>query len=327
MSQWWSEDVDVGAQADVPTPPQATPPQPPLAAPPQATAAAPGPTLLARSGTNSLIIGAFSGLASGAVGLAVGSLLSTSSSSAPGVVVGFVAGTLGFLLNGWGDLSAGYVERGLRNGIIGILVAVGGGMVGLVIADALYFGMGAGGLDQTAARIALVAGWLAIGTLIGLGIGALQGIQKASAGLLGGAIGGLLGGVLFVALDGSRSVDTAMLVGTLVAATILGTSVGTVERLMRSAWVTVLDGPLAGREFILYGDRATVGSDASCDVALPGDASIWPVHLTLSISDEIRAEVAGDASASIAGQPVLSAVLTPGSVLQLGSTFLEVHRS
>lgn len=321
MSQWWNDD----ASPSSPEPVQSQPVQSQPARPQPSVQSQ--PSVLARSGANAVVVGAVSGIVAGLAGVGVGSALAESNDTAPGIIVGFVAATLGFLLNGWTDLSAGFVERGLRNGILGMIVALVGGFVGLAIADALFFGLSEGAGDVDAERIALVIGWLVIGTLVGVGIGALGGVQKASSGLLGGALGGGIGGLLFVALDGSREADGAMLVGALVAATTVGVSVGSVQRLRRRAWATVLDGPLAGREFILYDDISQIGSDGACAISLPGDPAILPVHFVLTIGPPLSGEVAFGASAAVDGRPFTSGSLDDGAVVQLGSTFLAVHNS
>jgi len=337
MNQWWDNDGDaepprpaaVPQQAPSPTAARDTPTIESMAPPSsyQSTDAQTSePSLIARSGANAMVTGALAGVIAGVVGVGVGSFLSESNDTAPGIVVGFVAATLGFLLNGWGGLSAGYVERGLRDGLIGAVVATGAGLVGLLVADYLFFELRDGPGDVDAERIALIIGWLAIGTLIGAGIGVLQGAQKGLSGLLGGAAGGLLGGLLFVLLDGSREVDGAMLVGALVAASILGIAVGGVERLRRQAWVTVIDGPLAGREFILYGEQNVVGSAGSSRIAIPGDSLVHPHHLIIQVSESsMSAQSAPGAPVRVDGQDFQAGPLRDGAMVQVGTTFFEVH--
>ena len=336
MSQWWSEDSEAASATEAPAPP-ANPAPGPVAAggvdqsttaaghtTPQPVEAA-TPTLLARSGTNAIVIGAVAGLIAGLAGVGLGAAFADSADTAPGIVVGGVAAVLGFLLNGWHHISAGYVSRGVRDGLVGAVISTAGGLVALLVADAVFHGIREDQNDVDAERIALMLGWFMIATIVGAGVGALQGPQKAISGTIGGAVGGLAGGAAFLALDGTREVDQAMLVGSMVAALVIGLAVGSVQRLRRQAWVRVIDGPLAGREIILYRSSATIGSSPHCDVALPGDEAVAAEHAVLDLGPPPTIQPIGGADVRVAGRATAGEAISEGAVVQIGATFLEVH--
>src|SRR5207244_10756 len=109
--------------------------------------------------------------------------------------------------------------------------------------------------------------------LIGLGIGAADGIvchlpRRALlgglvgllVGFLGGGIGGLLGGLLFDPLDlvilsgKGIGADWSRFLGFLVIGAAVGAMIGLVELLSRDAWLRMVEGPLAGKEFLIFRD-------------------------------------------------------------------------
>ena len=205
------------------------------------------------------------------------------------------------------------------------MISVGGGLVALLVADAVFHELREDADDVEAERIALMLAWFMIATIVGAGVGALQGPQKALSGMLGGAIGGVAGGGAFLALDGTREVDQAMLVGSMVAALVIGVAVGSVQRLRRQAWVRIIDGPLAGREVILYRSPATIGSAPHCDVALPGDPAVVAEHAVIELGRPPTIQPIAGADVRVGGRSTAGEAIPEGAVVQIGATFLEVH--
>src|SRR5260221_363585 len=86
------------------------------------------------------------------------------------------------------------------------------------------------------------------------GRGALRSKKLFMNGLIGGTVGGLIGGLLFDPINRMFSGDSAALsraIGFMVIGLVTGLMVGIVELIARDAWLKMLAGPLAGKEFVL----------------------------------------------------------------------------
>ena len=122
----------------------------------------------------------------------------------------------------------------------------------------------------------------------GLGQGiALKSKRLLTYGLIGGIIGGLLGGLLFDPIDllllGSDkpSAHWSRLVGLLLIGASVGLMIGLVELLARDAWLRMIEGPLAGKEFLVFKDTMILGSSPRSDIYLFGDNHVSSHHATL----------------------------------------------
>ena len=94
---------------------------------------------------------------------------------------------------------------------------------------------------------------------MGLGQGiALRSKRLLAYGFFGGIIGGLLGGLLFDPIDlillgvDKPSAHWSRLIGLAVIGASVGAMIGVVELLARDAWLRMVKGPLAGKEFLLF---------------------------------------------------------------------------
>jgi len=168
--------------------------------------------------------------------------------------------------------------------------------------------------------IARAVAWAVFGAAGGVVYGILgQSMKKTGYGALGGAVGALLGGLLFdpiaLATHGG-AVSRGVGFGLLGMAT--GVAMGLVESALKDRWLYVTAGPLAGKQFILYKPRTTMGSSQDCDIYLFKDAEILPQHAVLEVKGS-RTHLVATGTVYAAGQPVRSArVLESGSVVQLG---------
>ena len=109
--------------------------------------------------------------------------------------------------------------------------------------------------------------WALAGMAAGLGQGlALRSKRLVLYGFLGGLIGGLLGGLFFDPIDfiifghDNPSAHWSRLTGFAIIGLSVGVMIGVVELLARDMWLRMVEGPLAGKEFLFYKDTMSIGS-------------------------------------------------------------------
>jgi FtsH-binding integral membrane protein len=162
--------------------------------------------------------------------------------------------------------------------------------------------------------------WMVFGVAGGVVYGILgQSMKKTGYGALGGAVGAFLGGVIFDPISFAThggAVSRAVGFGLLGLAT--GVAIGLVESALKDRWLYVTAGPLAGKQFILYKPRTTMGSTQGCDIYLFKDPDILPEHAVLEVKGS-RTHLVATGMVYAGGQPVRGMrVLESGSVIQLG---------
>jgi len=166
---------------------------------------------------------------------------------------------------------------------------------------------------------------------VGMGVavaGGLKSTDKLVNGVIGGGIGGALGGIVFqYAGFHIQSNAVAQLVGLLVVGSGIGLAIGIVEKARRDAWIQVTGGPMAGKEFILYGADATVGSSPKCDVTLIKDVAIQPFHAVIRTVDGAGGQrrvldAYEGCTVAVNGQPSVHHLLHSGDFLAIGSTMV-----
>lgn len=221
----------------------------------------------------------------------------------------FVAAADGLLSRAW--------RRAALCGVVGLSAGLALGLVSSV-ASQLVYGLGtalvqridAGGAGTSTAgfltqMVARGLAWAVAGVAMGLGQGiALRSRRLVVNGMLGGVIGALVGGMLFDPVD--RLVN------------------GVVELLARDAWLKMLAGPLAGKEFMLFRNPTAIGSSPKADVYLFKDAAVEPTHALIHVLGEgyELESVSAGAPAEVNGRPVRRARLEPGDQIRIGKTVL-----
>jgi hypothetical protein len=240
-----------------------------------------------------------------------------------GAVIG---GGIGVCLGAVEGIVGRVYEKAVIGGLLGLGIGFGGGFLGGLIGQIAFEALG-GGYDLKISHIiARTVGWAVVGACVGLGQGAaIRSSRKVLNGLLGGMIGGAIGGFLFNFIGALFSTGNA---SRAVAITVLGAcagaAIGMVEELAKQAWLRITQGPLAGKEFILYHAATTLGSSPKCEITIPKDLQILPQHCiihhtglgsTLDSMDE-------RSPAYVNGHPARRTVLRDGDQLQLGQTVL-----
>jgi hypothetical protein len=248
----------------------------------------------------------------------------------------FLAAADGLLSRAW--------RRAALCGLVGLSSGLGLGLMTTVLGEMVYrLGQGAavrlgepgGGTSAAAFLAQMVArglAWAVTGAAMGLGQGiALRSRKMALNGLLGGVIGALVGGMLFDPIDrllhgdAIAGAEASRAVGIAVVGLGAGLMVGVVELLSRDAWLKMLAGPLAGKEFVLFKNPTVIGSSPKSDVYLFKDAEVAPTHALLHAlggGHEIEA-AAGAGPTLLNGLPVRRARLEPGDQIRIGKTVLS----
>jgi hypothetical protein len=174
------------------------------------------------------------------------------------------------------------------------------------------------------------AGWAVAGLPAGIGQGvALRQKKIIFNGIVGGALGGLLGGLLFdpiaMLFASQGEAWLSRMVGFTSIGFFVGLFVGLVEGWTKTAWLLMRQGPLAGKQFVLFRDTTVLGSSPNADVYLFKDERIEPKHAQIRNRGgrfEIEDLQTPDGT-YVNGQPITKHVLRAGDQITLGRTVLE----
>lgn len=253
-----------------------------------------------------------------------------------------VAGLIGLGIGATDGVVCRVPRRAIIGGLIGLLVGAVGGLFTGVVANVIYVPLNNIANDQMSSdsstsravgfllqMIARMFAWTLAGMAMGLGQGiALRSKRLLAYGFLGGIIGGLLGGLLFDPLDlvilGSDRVgaDVSRAIGFIVIGAAVGAMIGIVELLTRDAWLRMTEGPLAGKEFLIFRDTMNIGASPKSEIYLFNDPGVAPTHATLRmIGDETEITARDRVHPLVVNQnPVRNARLRHGDRITIGST-------
>jgi hypothetical protein len=246
-----------------------------------------------------------------------------------------------FMCIGFG-IAESLVERSLRKALLRGLLALPLGLVlGFVfefIANIIYnLGLalcseaGVQSYRNPATWIARGIAWAVFGAAGGTIYGIVgQSMKKAKYGVIGGMIGAGIGGIIFDPISmASAGGSVSRAVGFALVGMATGMAMGWVESALKDRWLYVTAGPLAGKQFILYKDRTTIGSQQESDIYLFKDPNILPQHAIIGISGA-RVLLKALGTVYVTGSPVQSRVLQDGDLLQIGRyafRYKERHRA
>lgn len=244
-----------------------------------------------------------------------------------GLFGGVIGGGIGLCLGAVEGIVGRVYQKAVISGLLGVAIGFAGGFIGGILGQ-IIFGLllSVGGMGFVGVVIARVLGWAAVGMCVGLGQGvAIRSTRKILNGLLGGLIGGAVGGLLFdfigVIIGGG---EASRAVAITVLGACAGAAIGMVEEMAKQAWLRIVQGPLAGKEFILYHAATTIGSSPKCEITIPKDPSILPQHCAIRTAGHGYSLDSMDerSPAVVNGCPVRQAALRDGDQIQLGHTVL-----
>ena len=220
-----------------------------------------------------------------------------------------VAGFVGLAIGAVDGFICRLPRRALLSGLIGFLVGFIGGFISSVLAGLVYAPlnhlamsqMGEGSITTFGFVIQMIGrslAWALAGLAMGLGQGiALRSKRLLIYGLLGGVVGGLLGGLSFDPIDllligeHKPSALWSRLIGLALIGASVGSLIGVVELLARDAWLRMTQGPLAGKEFLLFKDVMNIGASPRSDIYLFNDPLVIAQHAIIrATGDECEIE-------------------------------------
>lgn len=251
-----------------------------------------------------------------------------------------VSGFIGLFVGAADGVVCRVFRRALLCGLVGLFVGFVGGFVTSGIANVVYAPLthlaikqaGAEGLSPFGFMLQLIGrslAWCLAGSAMGLGQGiALRSKRLLVYGLIGGLVGGLLGGLLFDPIDlillgrDKPSAALSRLVGFGVIGLSVGATIGIVELLARDAWLRMTQGPLTGKEFLVFKDVMNIGSSPRSDIYLFNDSQVAENHAVLrAIGDECEIEARQSTSPVLLNnRSVTRARLRHGDNVTIGRT-------
>ena len=254
-----------------------------------------------------------------------------------------IGGLIGLAIGAVDGLICRLMRRALLAGTVGLLVGFVGGFFSTIIAGLTYSLIhnlamkqmeagGPGNLSPLGFGLQMIGrsfAWMLAGMAMGLGQGiALRSKRLVLYGFLGGIAGGLLGGLLFDPIDmlllgpNKPSAFWSRLVGFTVVGLCVGGLIGVVELLARDAWLRMLEGPLSGKEFLIFKDRVNVGCSPRSDIYLFNDPLVAGTHATIrTVGDQYEIENLTELNpALINGRRVERARLRHGDQITIGRT-------
>lgn len=244
-----------------------------------------------------------------------------------------------------GFLSRAY-HRAVVCGAVGLGLGLGVGLVASFVSEIVYMITNAivEGVNTRETGFSLPAflaqmmsrgiAWALAGVAMGMGQGvALRSRKLLANGLLGGAAGGLLGGMLFDPIDylvhGNEfaGAELSRCVGFTIIGLATGLLIGIVELLAREAWLKMLTGPIAGKEFVLYRNPIAIGSSPKSDVYLFKDPAVEPRHALvhrMGEGYEIEDQKTGSGT-FLNGAAVRRRRLHDSDQIRIGQTVMAIH--
>jgi FHA domain len=174
-------------------------------------------------------------------------------------------------------------------------------------------------VENPALWMVRAVGWAAFGVCGGLVYGIVgQSWKKCLFGVLGGMLGGAIGGGVFDPISMlANGAEASRCIGFVIFAVMTGVAVGLVESALKSRWLYVAGGPLAGKQFILYKQITQIGSQQTNDIYLFKDLSISPIHATIELRGSVAILLAIGPT-FIGGLPVTQQALRSGDLIQIG---------
>jgi hypothetical protein len=235
------------------------------------------------------------------------------------IVVGFDRAVAG----AWGEA----VKRAARTLIPGFAIAfVAGFVANLVFIELIKLLIKHGGLSSFGdlrLYVTRALGWAIFGCGVGVTVGLIdrsraKGINGAIGGALGGAVGGL--GFHYASLH-FNSPGPSRLLGLLAVGLLIAVGTRAVESVRRDAWLTVVAGGMAGKEFVLYHPVTRIGSSPGCEIYLLKDPAVEPLHAQIEDRGATRMLTASPAApVSVNGSSTTGHRLRSGDVVTIGST-------
>lgn len=165
--------------------------------------------------------------------------------------------------------------------------------------------------------------WSIIGAAAGAAVGSsTKSIKRIGITSGGGFIGGFIGGFLFDYFEGEVA---AQLTGFVITGAAIGLTVSLLEQAVKSSWIEIVSGGMAGKQFIIYQNEVQIGSSPSAHITLIKDSAISPIAAVLRRQGGSFKIISANPAQGIQvnDQIVMQQELKEGSQVVLGSTVLR----
>ncbi len=125
-----------------------------------------------------------------------------------------------------------------------------------------------------------IISWAILGGVLAAAAGLVIGsVKRAALGALGGAVGGVIGAASFDPIEQSGySSDIARGVGLVLIGGFGGLAMALLESAAKTGWLLVTEGPIAGKQFILYRNPTFIGSAPMSHIYLFRDPRVGRRH-------------------------------------------------
>jgi hypothetical protein len=184
------------------------------------------------------------------------------------------------------------IDRNLQgvavNGSVGAMLGLFGGVIVSLFVDRLHQALGGSDAAELATHQQLLANAIKYG-VVGLFLTIAPGLlmrsgKKLIVGLIGGLLGGVIGGLLFAPVaQWSGSAVLSRAVATVTIGLVAGLATGLIENAAKTGWLKVVQGLIAGKQFILYRATTYIGSSPDCHVYLFKDPGVGRRHAAVHI--------------------------------------------
>ena len=242
-----------------------------------------------------------------------------------GALFGVIGGLIGAALGAAEGIVTRVPPAAWRGGGIGLGIGLAGGFLGGVTGQFIYSALGGGGgVSMGQQVLARSLGWGLVGLFTGLGQGvAYRSGKKIINGLIGGLIGGVVGGLLFDLVAGlSGGGGASRMIAITLMGGCIGAAIGMVDEIRKEAWLKVIAGPMAGKEYILFKDVTLLGSSPKCDIVIYRDPLVALQQATIQ-GTRGRYSIINNSSSNqvyVNDRPVSSTGLVNGQSIRMGST-------
>ena len=250
---------------------------------------------------------------------------------ATGVWTGAIGLLYGSTLLAFDAVVAGAWEAAAKRVATAAVPLFGVGFAAGYAANALYLSIIESITSLTSANdvrlyLARIAGWAVFGLGVGVTIGLVSKSQKrAINGAIGGVIGGAAGGLVFQAVGANlhASDGVSRLLGLVGVGALIAIATRVVDTVRREAWINVLAGGMAGKEFILFHAITRIGASPDCEIFLLKDPGVAKLHAQIEDrTGERLLTAAPGAPVYVNGSEVATRTLCHGDQVQIGGTLL-----
>lgn len=165
--------------------------------------------------------------------------------------------------------------------------------------------------------------WSFVGAAAGAAIGtSAKSFKRVGITAAGGFVGGFIGGFLFDFFEGEVE---AQAVGFIITGAAIGLTASLLEQAVKSSWLEIVSGGMAGKQFIIYQNEVQIGSSPSAHITLIKDSAIPPIAAVLRKSGQTFKIFSANPTQGIQvnDQIVAQQELKEGAVILLGSTVLR----